>query len=246
LTHKFFERDMESREESPRPDVRAKDTTAAPKPLKQILLVPEKANLKPFTDHRGQKGVSAYWGRPLSPGAPVLPPLWSFQFYVTFGATADSDPDLPAQICEATLRSISDRYPMRLDFNFLPDADPEKCMEHYCAETAARQEAGARLLVTDPHGDAGVLFSFLLMIEHADWESKGATTVSFNQRGPDGPGRVEVIRGFEWGNKSNSHDDNDKEFVGQVLHSLRGGTDAWNEGLDLYDEKLAQGRSDWD
>jgi hypothetical protein len=243
MTHNRFQDNIERSEESLPVNLRAKNTTITPSFPSLLGLVGTASTT--FTDYNGQKAVSAYWGRAPSSGAPFLPSLWSFQFYVVFGATADSDRGLPEQLLAAPARSMHDRYPIRLDVNFLPSADPERCMDHYRAEKAARQKAGAPLLVTDPYGEAGVNFSFLVMIEHADWESMGATTVVFDDDDPDEPGKVLMSHGLEWGNLSRNRGINDKLFVGETLHSLKYETPAWDLGNELYDEMLEQGRSDW-
>jgi hypothetical protein len=204
-----------------------------------------------FIDHAGQKAVSAYWGRAPSPGAPILPPLWSFQFYVTYGATADSDPDLPKQLLAVSMRATIDVCPIRLDVNFLPGADPERCMQHYRDEKAARVQAGAPLLVTDPYQEYSK-FSFLVMIEHAEWEFLGGTTVVFDGDEPDDPEHPEqtrketVDRNVEWGDASNPNvRPSAKAPLGQTMHYL-GSTPAWDEGNELYERQLEQGRSSWD
>jgi hypothetical protein len=224
--------------------LRAKKPNLPPSGPRQ--LIPVKTETKPFTDHSGQKGISVYQGQTPSPGAPILPPLWSFQYYVTYGATADSDPGLPEQLLLASLRPLSEGYPIRLDVNFLPDADSEKCMQHYRAEKVARENAGAPLLLNDPYGESGVHFSFLVMIEHEDWEGKGGTTVIFDDDHPDDSMGVILRSGLEWGNMHRNRVVHDKPFVAETLHSLRYETPSWDSGNEKYDERLEQGRSDWD
>jgi hypothetical protein len=229
---------MEPREESPPVDLRAK-AKAFRAPLK--ILDPVRVASTPFTDHNGQKGVFAYTGKAPSLGGPMLPPLWSFQFYITFGALADSDPSLPEKLLWACRRSMVEGYPLRLDVNFLPGADPERCMEHYRAEKVARQEAGAPLPVTNPYGQSFGTLSFLVLIEHADWESKGATTVSFDFSDEES-GEPYIKRDIMWGDYSPPPFE---QYLGQVLHSLTYATPGRDESNDLYDARLEQGRSDW-
>lgn len=202
-----------------------------------------------FFDHNGQKAISAYWGRRPYPDEPVLPPLWSFQFYITFGPVADSDLILPRQLLEKAMRpgTDNDLVPLRLDINFLPGAVPVECMEHYRAEKAARLAAGTRLLLTDPYEEYSK-FSFLFIIEHAEWETMGATTVLFDNLDLDDPDdsdqrrEVQIERNVKW--TGDMQDASRKPFLGETIRSLRM-TPAWDGGEEKYSQKLAEGRSDW-
>jgi hypothetical protein len=235
---------MEPDEESRPAHLRkAKNTSLPPAFPGQLGLVGTATT--PFTDHSGQKAMSVYWGRAPSSGAPILPPLWSFQFYVTFGATADSDPSLPEKLLTASTKARSDTFPIRLDINYLPGADSEKCMGHYRAEKAARLEAGAPLLVTDPYSEYGANFSFLVIVEHADWMTKGGTTILFDNDDPEGSREPVINSDSEWGDVSQQSAMSSKRSIGESLYSLRGWTPTWESGNELYDEKLEQGRSDW-
>ncbi|KAF2716671.1 hypothetical protein K431DRAFT_289199 [Polychaeton citri CBS 116435] len=111
-----------------------------------------------------------------SPEKQVLAPLWSIQVYVTFGATASSDPDLPTQLRDNVIQMVVEPYPLRFDTYFLPNADRESCMTHYRAEKAARADTHFDIV---PQYDKNYC-GFMVILDDPDWQNAKAQVLQFD------------------------------------------------------------------
>ncbi|CAJ2502344.1 Uu.00g097380.m01.CDS01 [Anthostomella pinea] len=183
----------------------------------------------PFTDHTGRRAISAYWGKRPRADAPILPPQWSFQFYVTSGATTDSAPELPERLLAATRKPVLDSYPIRLDVIFMPGADTNELLDAY-------HEGRAH-------------FNLLVQVEAEDWEIVGATVVSFDLKSDyhdEAEPSTNIERNVQWGDlkAASGRGVAETRFVGELLHDTAGAS-GQDEMNNAYYEKLEQGRSDW-
>ena len=97
-------------------------------PRQLLFNPPQRIASTTFTDHTGKSVTSAYYGNSPHSRAPNLPPIWSFHYYVTFGATAKTAFTLPEDLVEATKRPLSEVLPFRLDIYFLAGANTENCI----------------------------------------------------------------------------------------------------------------------
>jgi len=216
-------------------------------PRQSLLNPPQTIASTPFTDHTGNRATSAYYGHSPRPGAPVLPPLWSFHYYITFGAKAaeetasSSSPSssLPEALVKATKNPLLEPHPFRLDIYFLPGASAEACMTHYRAERTSRLSAPPPRNFIDSYRDPYSAFSMLVQVESPDWETEGATLALFDMTSRyDGEGEqpsTNVDRNVPWGGD---------ESVGIRLQRMAGGTRR-DEMTNAYEERLREGHSDW-
>lgn len=106
----------------------------------------------PFVDHTSTEGISAYIGNRLASASgsdnKVLPPLFSFQVYVTYGPTMAHAPS--PMISDFVSRAMAEMnnydqfgYPIRFDFHFLPG----KGVDYIISTTAL--ETGRCLIIRD-------------------------------------------------------------------------------------------------
>ncbi|KAK5157865.1 hypothetical protein LTS14_003787 [Recurvomyces mirabilis] len=182
--------------------VTAKSLGGTP-PVKSLHNTLQGQTTASFTDQSGCTAISAYYGKRPRAGAAILPPNWSFQVYVTYGAIAQPALDLPERLLTAIKAPVLDSYPLRLDVRFAPSASVETCVEHYRADKAARLEAGAPLQVLDHYQESYTKLSVFVQIEHEDWKAKGAAVVSFDMTsGLDDEGdspQTSIQRDVQWG-----------------------------------------------
>ena len=212
-------------------------------PRQSLINPPQRIASAPFTDHKGNRAISAYYGKSPRPGAPILPSQWSFHYYITFGVTAETASKLPENLVEATRRPVFDVYPFRIDMYFLPGASTEDCMEHYYGEKAARQSAPPPQNFIDPYHDQYGRFKVLVQIESADWEAAGATVAFFESTSrydDEGePPSTHIKRNVPWGDLESSGN-----FVGTSFHNIAGSTGR-EDMADAYEQRLRAGHSDW-
>lgn len=212
-------------------------------PRQSLLHPPQRIAATTFTDHTGTLATSAFYGNSPQPGAPILPPGWSFHYYVTFGAIAETASTLPQDLVKATKTPLLEVPPFRLDIYLLPGASTEDCVEHYRGEKASRQSASPPRNFIDPYSDAYSHFKFFVQIEGADWEETGATLVSFDstsrydEKGT--PHSTHVDRNRPWGDQ--------EDFVNSVGASLKkiAGDMGRDEMTEAYEERLSGGHSHW-
>lgn len=212
-------------------------------PRQSLFNPPQRIASTTFTNHTGKLAISAYYGDSPQLGAPILPPIWSFHYYVTFGATAETAYTLPQDLVKATKRPLLEVPPFRLDIYFLPGASTEDRTQHYRGEKASRQSAPPPRNFIDPYSDAYGEFQFFVQIEAADWETTGATLVSFDSTSrfdDEGtPPSTHVERNRPWGDQ--------EDFVSSVGASLKqiAGDIGRDEMTEAYEERLSSGHSDW-
>ena len=212
-------------------------------PRQSLINPPQTIASAPFTDHRGNSAISAYYGDSPLPEAPILPFQWSFHFYITFGATAGTASTLPEDLVKDTRKPVFDAYPFRIDIYFLPGASTEDCMEHYRAERAARHYAPAPRNFIDTYHDPYGRFKVLVQIESVHWETVGATLVHFDSTSRyDDEGEspsTHIARNVPWGDL--------EQFVGSVstyFHHMAGPSGR-EHMAEAYEERLRAGYSDW-
>lgn len=213
-------------------------------PRDSLINPPQRIASTLFTDHRNNHATSAYYGRSPHPGAPILPPQWSFHYYVTSGATAKTASTLPEALVKATKKPVSGPCPFRIDIYFLPGNSTEACVEHYRGEKAARLSAPPPRNFIDPYCDAYSEFSVLVQIEKTNWEAAGATFVVFDcapEKGEEGEEEPEmhVTRNVPWGDLGDFVDS-----VGYCLHHMAPAMGR-DEMTDIYEERLRGGHSEW-
>jgi hypothetical protein len=210
-------------------------------PRQSLLNPPQTIATSPFLDHTGNAAISAYHGHSPTPGAPILPPLWSFHYYITFGATPSTSPILPSALIKATKSPLLEPYPFRLDIYFLPGASTEDCMAHYRAERASRLSAAPPRNFIETYRDPASAFNWLAQIEDPEWELEGATGVMFDMTprilDDDEPPATSIECGVPLGGGG-------LDSVGMFLDSMAGGTGR-DEMTDAYEERLSGGHSDW-
>ncbi|GAB7323579.1 hypothetical protein MBLNU13_g07076t2 [Cladosporium sp. NU13] len=137
-------------------------------PRRSIINPPQRIASTSFTDHTGKSAISAYYGDSPQPGAPILPPIWSFHYYVTYGVTAETAYTLPQGLVKATKKPLSEVPPFRLDIYFLPGGSIDNCTQHYRNEKASRQHISPPRNFIDPYSDAYGQFKFFVQIMAAD------------------------------------------------------------------------------
>lgn len=210
-------------------------------PRKSLINPPQTIASTSFTDHSGNRAISAYYGDSPRPGAPILPPQWSFHYYVTFGATAETASILPEDLVKATREPVFDVYPIRLDVYFFPGASTEACMSHYRSKQAARQSAPPPRNFIHLYRTATDECKVLVQIDSADWRKAGATFVIFDATSPwlddeAEPPSTHIHRNVPWVDQSQFDDS-----LGTHLHHLAG----QDEMNTVYHERLSAGHSDW-
>lgn len=215
--------------------------TGLPAPRQSLINPPQTIASTSFTDHMGNRAISAYYGDSPHPGAPILPPQWSFHYYVTFGATAETISTLPEDLVKATRAPVFDAYPIRLDVYFLPGASTEACMSHYRGEKATRTSESPPKNFIDPYHSPYSQCNVLVQIDSADWQTTGATYVIFDATSQDDdddePPSTYIHRNVAW-------DDQSGNSLGNRLHRMAGGG-GQNDMNDAYYERLSDGHSDW-
>lgn len=213
-------------------------------PRESLINPPQNIASSPFTDHKHNLATSAYYGRSPHPGSPILPPQWSFHYYITSGTTAETTSTLPDDLVKATKNPVSGPYPFRIDIYFLPGASTKDCVEHYRGEKAARLSAPPPRNFIDPYCDAYSQFSVLVQIGEVEWEMAGATFVVFDcapeedDEEPEEP-EMYVTRNVPWGDLEDFVDS-----VGYCLHHMAPAMGR-DEMTDVYEERLRGGFSDW-
>ncbi|KAI4868537.1 hypothetical protein F4820DRAFT_112333 [Hypoxylon rubiginosum] len=131
-----------------------------------------------FTDCDSQPALSVYRGI-LSRSevgddgsSKVLPPLFSFQVYVTYGVTLASAPEeLKQKFVAHALADMQDSGIIRFDIYFRHGALPTDIVRHYRAENKALSSYS-----TDANAFRGV--AVILTSEH--WESTGVELLFFD------------------------------------------------------------------
>jgi hypothetical protein len=212
-------------------------------PRRSLFNPPQCIASTTFTDHTGKSATSAWYGDSSQPGAPILPPIWSFHYYVTFGATAETASTLPQDLVKATKRPLSEVPPFRLDIYFLPGASTENCTQHYRHEKASRQHASPPRNFIDPYSNAYSQFKIFVQIEAADWEEAGATLVFFeitSRYDDEGtPPSTHIDRNRPWGDQ--------EDFVNSVGASLKqiAGDIGRDDMTEAYENRLSGGHYDW-
>lgn len=200
----------------------------------------------PFTDHRGSRAISAYYGKSPQPGSPILPPQMSFHYYITSGTTAETASTLPEELVEATKYPVDEVYPFRLDVYFLPETDLEGCMEHYRSEMAARLSKPPPRNFIGPYCSEYSEFNLLVQIDSVDWKVTGATLALFDATSrldDEGePPRSHIHRNVPWGDETTSY--HDPQYLGMRLHDISR-TTGCHEMDSVYQERLSEGHSDW-
>ena len=209
-------------------------------PIKDLGNTLSGTAVTPFTDHDGQQAVSAYWGKPPQANAPILPPQWSFQVYVTFGTSVDLSTALAERLLIAFRGSGRGSHPVRLDIYFMPGADTKQCKDHYRAERAARQPHSESHHFVDPYTEGRSHMKLLVQVDAAEWRTVGATIAMFDQISDydddDEPLRSRTIQAVPWSGPG--------ETVGTLLHSMAAGT-GQDELNDAYHQRLSGGHSRW-
>jgi hypothetical protein len=216
-------------------------TTRERAPRESLINPPPHLGSHSLIDHEGHPAISAYWGSQPRPGTPILPPIWSYHYYITFGATAETAPTLPEALVLATMKPISGVMPFRLDVYFLPGASTNACIKHYCGEKASRKTALPPNNFFHSYSDPYSTFNLFVQIGAADWESKEATMVTFDRDSApadgDAPIEANIQRNLLWGDLNHPQD-----TVGNELQDLV--TDEQCvEMTDAYRERLCEGLS---
>lgn len=204
-----------------------------------------------FVDHTSRDGISSYIGRRLASVDDVLPPLFPFQIYVTYGPTLD-DPNLSlAQdfveraMCEMNKHGQFD-YPIRFDFFFASGSDVDAVIGHYHGERKALPDYSKR------PGDSFCGLAILLSRE--TWVTEGVDLVLFDppakflqmsaeeREASLGPGVSEdgvlVIRGV-------SVQQGQTNGLSTRLRSFAQGNQKWDQLKEQYDEAVLQGHVAW-
>ncbi|KUI62257.1 hypothetical protein VP1G_09392 [Cytospora mali] len=187
----------------------------------------------PFIDHTSTEGLSAYIGRRLASSVPssdtrVLPPLFSFQVYITYGSTlADAPSPL---ICDYASRAMAEmnkndqfEYPIRFDFHFLPGRDVNGIISHYRAEGSVGGRKALIWLLFDPPAEYLQAFPEQREAILGNGVSDDGVLVTSG---------VSVQQG-EWNSLS------------VRLRTLAESNDRWTELKNQYDEAVLRGRTEW-
>ncbi|ROW09949.1 hypothetical protein VPNG_06297 [Cytospora leucostoma] len=209
----------------------------------------------PFVDHASTEGLSAYIGKRLvslsGSDDKVLPPLFSFQVYVTYGPTLAHAPSYP--VPDFVSRAMADmnkhgqfEYPIRFDFHFLPGKDVDDVISHYHAEGKALPDYSKR------PGDS--FRGVAVLLSRESWETEGVDLVLFNPpaeylQGP--PAEREAIL------EKGVRDDGILKIIGVSvqpeewnnlsvrLRTLAESNQKWGELKDEYDEAVLQAKTEW-
>ncbi|MCJ1250759.1 hypothetical protein MMC30_007987 [Trapelia coarctata] len=152
---------------------------------------------KPFTDHTGNDGLSIFRGR-VKPGqTPLLPP-WSWQIYITYGATASTAGSVPLALYTSLIEQLSSETAQwfRFDVVFLPGADNVACIRHYRAEKRGRA-GGERAMVPSYAGykSSWQARNVMVVVDREDWAREGVRWVEFDGSEEE-EGKEEVPEGF--------------------------------------------------
>ena len=132
-----------------------------------------------FTDHASSPSLCVYRGNAPANSTPVLPPLFNFSVYVTYGVTLESAPsDLATRILRA-IHGSNQPEKVRCDIYFLPGASVQAMVTHYRGERAAAVERNGPDRVGVPHGplpdythNTNWSKGFALVLDSADWEGE--------------------------------------------------------------------------
>ncbi|KAK5635351.1 hypothetical protein RRF57_011063 [Xylaria bambusicola] len=100
-----------------------------------------------------------------SPAAPALPPLFSFQVYVTYKVDIVSERENLAQrFFDIVLEEFQDSDLVRLDIYFRPNATNTQILQHYASEKRALKSYAT-------HADGFRVFAIVITSEM--WEDNG-------------------------------------------------------------------------
>lgn len=209
----------------------------------------------PFVDHASAQGISAYVGRRLASASEsdnkVLPPLFSFQVYVTYGPTLENAPSslAPGFVARAMSEMNKNdqfKYPIRFDFHFTPGKDVNDVINHYRAEGKALPDYSKR------PGDSFRGFAILLAKE--SWATDGVDLLLFDPPSKhlqDPPEEREAILGTGVSDdgvlvvNGISVQQGESNSLSIRLRDLAESNQNWSELKNQYDEAVRQGRSEW-
>lgn len=210
-------------------------------------------------DHKAAECISVF---SVAESDPPLPPLFSFQTYVTFSTDPDiaHRQDLCVKIFNAFTHNpnLPSRPCWRLDVHFLPRATKDVCLAHYRANEPVRREQPVRVMKRYKYGSvpAG---GVLVLVDCEEWEEKGVGVVCFDlDRGflerDRAPGEMEVEADGEvyWENVPVCYRGVDEVGIGSRSGQLVGNRlwDFYCRGpgeylYEVWDEAREEGRWEW-
>ncbi|KAK8229402.1 hypothetical protein HDK90DRAFT_558158 [Phyllosticta capitalensis] len=138
-----------------------------------------------FRDHDGRPAVSTWCGRC------SLPPLFSFQLYVTYDVSEAETSDLEtlAKELHSTLLDCNVN-PIRFDLHFLrPDASTEDCVAHYnYVKQSPPEDPSMRVVPSYVAADYSRHHAFFIKVSSPDWQrdATGLSRVFFEPAGSCG------------------------------------------------------------
>ena len=156
------------------------------------------SNFTPETNHSPLTAVT-------DSEKPLLSP-WSWQVYITYGATAEDCDYLPFEFYKSIIEQFStDSHSyFRFDFLFLPGAGNVACIRHYRGEKRFRN--GGELALVPTYGSHKTAWqrnqnwqplNILIVLDRRDWKAEGVYCLQFDpeDEGKREPG-AEVPEGF--------------------------------------------------
>ncbi|KAK8186922.1 uncharacterized protein BKA78DRAFT_298018 [Phyllosticta capitalensis] len=119
---------------------------------------------------------------------PSLPPLFSFQVYITYDVSSAEDADLEALAKKlyAGLLCEWGHYAKRLDVHFMrPGASPTDCMERHRALVQAEPNNLADVVIPSYVTESCKYHSIVIIVDSPGWKEEGMTIVAFDCSKPN-------------------------------------------------------------
>ncbi|KAK8238674.1 hypothetical protein HDK77DRAFT_483309 [Phyllosticta capitalensis] len=188
-----------------------------------------------FEDLNGRPTLSLWW----DPSHPNLPPLFSFQVYVTHEASPVQNADreaLARELYDAILGNKG--HDKRVDVHFLrPGESTSDCVESHRALVKAKHTTLAQAVIPS-YEDAAPWHcrSFIYVLSNSNWKEAGLTGVYFDHNEPEFPDAAD--------------DFSESTMVGFEIEEVAGIFFChWHlrdEYMDLFSDAQDAGMTDWE
>ncbi|KAK8238673.1 hypothetical protein HDK77DRAFT_511617 [Phyllosticta capitalensis] len=189
-----------------------------------------------FRDGDGYPSLSVWCGRT------SLPPLFSFQVYVTYDVSEAQKSELEAlakQLHQSLLPGDLDASVIRLDLHFLgPDVSTAACVAHYQrAKQASEDDPSLRIVPSYVSAGYHSYHSFFFKLLGPEWQREDASlmSVSFDSACPDESSN----------NSTFMEEPSTIEGANEDVRNLYGGSGVKEDCEVVYELAQAEGLTEW-
>ncbi|KAL1387430.1 hypothetical protein HDK64DRAFT_254862 [Phyllosticta capitalensis] len=158
--------------------------TSTPRPNLSTILTASTGSHGRYDDQNDCPAVSVW----RDSRRPSLPPLFSFQVYITYEVSATEESDLEAlakQLFEDIVLPLG-HFAKRLDIHFMrPGATAANCMERHRALVQAEPDNLADVVIPSYTTKFDPYHSLIIVVDSPEWKDKRMTVVFFDPINPD-------------------------------------------------------------